>query len=96
MSNLNQELEYYYDCKGNIHLVVELMDNSNGELFMHEFGVIYRGTAEGLCQVIAKSLDTDFSIDAYRAMGIIRSRLIMECGDEARNRIEDLYEETWK
>lgn len=96
MSNLNKELEYYYDCKNNYHLVVELMDNSNGELFMHDFGVIYRGSAEVLCQVIANSIDTEFTLDAYRAMGIIRGMLTMEFGDEARNRIEELYEELYK
>lgn len=96
MSKLNEEIEVYYDCKGDRHLVVELMDNSNGELFMHDFGVIYRGSAEGLCKVIANSIDQEFTLDAYRAMGFISNRLTMEFGDEARNRIEELYEESYK
>lgn len=96
MSNLDQEVEYYYDCDGDYHLVVELMDNTTGELFMYDNGVRYTGTAAGLCKVIASTIDTDFSIDAYRAMGYIRNLLVMDFGDEARNYIEDLYEVLWK
>lgn len=95
MSNLNEDIEVYYDCKGDRHLVVELMDNTNGELFMHDFGVRYQGTADNLCNIIAYCIDKDLTLDAHRALGVIRARLVAEHGDEAREAIDNYYEVLW-